>query len=676
MDESRLLQEYASSRSDDAFKAIVDQYVGLVYSACVRQLRDRHLAEDAAQAVFILLSQKAGALSQTHLAGWLLTTSRFACSNIRRSQTRRQRREQVAAMNTNIATETPSADLLDLLDEGLCHLKTVDREALVLRYLKERPLSEIAAELGVSEEAARKRVNRGVEKLRKYFLGRGIDATSAVLGPILTDQLRGAGLTPAVRRAVTQGILQVCHAGAHSGAASVAIAKGTKTMMVIAKLKTAAAVAAIAAAVGTTGWAISRAVADSSAAPQVAAPANVAPVSPPAAEAVPTAPAATQPVIDLSTPEKAFVSFIAALKAGDRDLVYQCLTADPNREPLMIDRILDWNLATNRMLAAAREAYGPDSVPQLMQGSTIDEVAEMALMGGAWQHSITGDTAVSSAQVPPGIANMLPPGVRPIVLEWSGAPIRFQRQGGLWKFDIDRTMRVVVKCQYEIPPQGDEGQQNAAILEELTASIDQTTSDINTGQLPTLAEAVEAHRNALHQLGRENNGLRSFSTTIVPVDAPAGANADNGAWQFHKTPTVYTAAMDPNTLHDGHATLRIFSDTAVRSQTAHYQRMDSSPGQYLGHRIEVSAWIKSDQVLDDAGLRIRVLDADGNVLADEGQRKERPVKGTNDWKMYTAYADVPENAAAIQWGFILNGSGTIWADLDSAHIGIADDAAP
>src|SRR5277367_6238202 len=98
MGDTQLIQDYASNRSDDAFKALVDQYVGLVYSACFRQLKDRHLAEDATQAVFILLSQKAGALRETYLGGWLLTTSRYACANIRRSEHRRQHRERVVAM--------------------------------------------------------------------------------------------------------------------------------------------------------------------------------------------------------------------------------------------------------------------------------------------------------------------------------------------------------------------------------------------------------------------------------------------------------------------------------------------------------------------------------------------------------------------------------------------------
>ena len=68
-----------------------------------------------------------------------------------------------------------------------------------------------------------------------------------------------AALTPLARQSIVEGIVQVCHAAAHSSAASVAIAKATKTMMLYNKLKIAAAILLVSAAIGTSGWAISRA---------------------------------------------------------------------------------------------------------------------------------------------------------------------------------------------------------------------------------------------------------------------------------------------------------------------------------------------------------------------------------------------------------------------------------
>ena len=100
MNDMTLLQEYVESRSEKAFEEIVNRYVDLVYSICMRELHDQHLAQETAQAVFFILSRKAGKLrNKGVLAGWLVQTDKYASENARTVEMRRKKHEMEAAKN-------------------------------------------------------------------------------------------------------------------------------------------------------------------------------------------------------------------------------------------------------------------------------------------------------------------------------------------------------------------------------------------------------------------------------------------------------------------------------------------------------------------------------------------------------------------------------------------------
>ncbi len=187
MNDWELLQDYAAHGSESAFRTLTERHLNLVYSAALRQVNDPQLAQEVCQTVFILLARKAGSLGHNVvLAGWLFRTTRFVAARARRSEQRRQRREQEAFdMQQLNAPEPAWPRLAPAIDEALARLGERDRNAVLLRFFENKNHKETAAALGVGEEAARKRVDRALEKLRRFFADRGFRISAAVLASAL-----------------------------------------------------------------------------------------------------------------------------------------------------------------------------------------------------------------------------------------------------------------------------------------------------------------------------------------------------------------------------------------------------------------------------------------------------------------------------------------------------------
>jgi RNA polymerase sigma factor (sigma-70 family) len=232
-----LLRQYADRNSDEAFAALVARHVNLVYAAALRKTGNADAAGEITQAVFIILAQKAGRLSQrTILSGWLYQTTRLTAANFLRTEIRRVRREQEAYMQS-LANETEPElwpQMAPLLEDAMGQLGEKDRNAIALRFFEGKSFQEIGAAFGASENAAKKRVAHALEKLHRYFSKHGVSSTTAVIaGAISANSAHAApvGLAAAITATVVKGPAVA--------ASTLALVKGTIKVMTWMKLKIA-----------------------------------------------------------------------------------------------------------------------------------------------------------------------------------------------------------------------------------------------------------------------------------------------------------------------------------------------------------------------------------------------------------------------------------------------------
>jgi RNA polymerase sigma factor (sigma-70 family) len=239
--DAELLRRYVESQSEEAFTELVERNFDMIYFTALRRTNgDVQLAEDVAQGVFVSLAKSSSrVVRHPALAGWLHTATRNAAANVMRTEQRRKTRERQACEGHDspvpVGAEADWNRISPEIDAAMDRLSEQERNAVLLRCLQDRPFTEIGQVLRITDEAARKRVARALEKLRALLASRGITSTSVALTSALTTQAALAA-PPGLSTKIAEGALSVGVPGASPGAKLVLFMSKTKVIIALAML--------------------------------------------------------------------------------------------------------------------------------------------------------------------------------------------------------------------------------------------------------------------------------------------------------------------------------------------------------------------------------------------------------------------------------------------------------
>ncbi|HWI57924.1 MAG TPA: sigma-70 family RNA polymerase sigma factor, partial [Bacillota bacterium] len=195
------MAEFRATRAEAAFGELVRRYTNLVYSIARRRVADMPLAEEVTQLVFIRFAKAPPRLdSEAQLLAWLHRTTVHVSIDLWRSETRRRVREQHAvAMQTDRTEDEAWNEITPVLDEALDGLEETDRQVILLRFFEQKTMADLGRAVGVSEDAAKMRVSRALQRLRTQLGGLGVTCSAALLGTLLFErsvQAAPQGLAP------------------------------------------------------------------------------------------------------------------------------------------------------------------------------------------------------------------------------------------------------------------------------------------------------------------------------------------------------------------------------------------------------------------------------------------------------------------------------------------------
>jgi RNA polymerase sigma factor (sigma-70 family) len=623
MEDRELLDDFINRRSQSAFRELVERHLPVVYSAARRMVRDPQLAEDVVQSVFTMLAQKAPTIRPPQvLGGWLYNTTRFLSMHTIRTEQRRREREQTAIAMQALDAPSELPDVAEHLEPAMAELSDEDRDALVLRFFGNRALKDVGAELGISEEAARKRVVRALERLRTVMEHRCISISTVLLATKLSASIL----------AVPAGLSAKISASAFS-----AITTATLTKVTIMTLKTKLMIAGTAAGIAIIGTGTFLVVHSRS---KVITP--------------PPVPHAAKP-FDSANAEP--IRYANSNFSGTTGLYIQQI-AVASQNPL---NALQIALLGNN--DARFTNYLDPEAKRTSDSSPAGHIKSLTDPG------------------PSGSADYL----KTVGANGTGRPLqacRFMRQdftnespflghrirvsGWVKTKDVAHWVgfsALVLNSNGHIFSDGD---MNGAPIQGTTdwQEIDWVTD------IPT--EPCQMYFGPF-LYGTGELWADDFKMETVPSDTPVN---DDRPWHvWSPNPNDYSVTTDASTTHDGHATLCLAytpTDHAPKGSWMWWGQDIRTPDKFRGHTVQMTIWTKTENVSGSIHPNLRPKGANFELLAKDSLVGQPLPKGTTPWTKRVITCVIPQETQCLDTGCAFFGSGKVWLDMKSLKYEIAE----
>ena len=232
--DASLLRAFLTSRDEKAFATLVQRHGPMVLGVCQRILRNPHDADDAFQAVFLVLVRRAASIRPgSMLASWLYGVARRTALQARRCNARRRDLERAAVSQAEWEMSN-DADIAEVLDREIDRLPEKLREAILLCDVQGRTRSEVAKALDLAEGTVASRVSRGRGLLCKRLVRQGITISVASLAVALAQQAMAE-----IPGSLVRSTVEVAFGKALASAQILALAEGVIRTMLVGKLRSA-----------------------------------------------------------------------------------------------------------------------------------------------------------------------------------------------------------------------------------------------------------------------------------------------------------------------------------------------------------------------------------------------------------------------------------------------------